>query len=152
MTKGVIKDPNKIDGRKNNGCKPGENRSKKAGTQNRGTSKRIAIANELLAKADITPLQVMLEAMAVTYYGESGDERNAVAAFPLAKEIAPYLHPRLQSVEAKIDTEVHFVVSGAPLSDEEWSKKHGVIIDATDEGNLVAPAGAATGFDRVSAP
>ena len=42
----------------------------------------------------ITPLQVMLRAMWSKY-----DEGDLVAAAALAKDAAPYMHPRLAAVE-----------------------------------------------------
>jgi hypothetical protein len=49
-------------------------------------------------KEGTTPLEVMLEAMRAAYA-----EGGAKAAMPYAKEAAPYLHPKLSSVEANID-------------------------------------------------
>jgi hypothetical protein len=49
-------------------------------------------------KEGTTPLEVMLEAMREAY-----QVGGALAAMPYAKEAAPYLHPKLSSVEANID-------------------------------------------------
>lgn len=49
-------------------------------------------------KEGTTPLEVMLEGMREAY--KTG---GAKAAMPYAKEAAPYLHPKLASVEAKVD-------------------------------------------------
>jgi hypothetical protein len=63
----------------------------------------------------------MLEAMRKEY-----EENGAIAAFPLAKEVAPYIHPKLASVEARVDMEAkHYVVNAKPLTEEEWSAEHG---------------------------
>lgn len=49
-------------------------------------------------KEGTTPLEVMLEGMRDAYAAG-----GAKAAMPYAKEAAPYLHPRLAAVEAKVD-------------------------------------------------
>jgi len=49
-------------------------------------------------KEGTTPLEVMLEAMREAY-----EQGGAAAAMPYAKEAAPYLHPKLSSVDAKVD-------------------------------------------------
>lgn len=52
------------------------------------------------------PLDIMLEAIGQVYRGDEngkrGRGRNAVAAFALARDAAPYVHPRLQSVDANV--------------------------------------------------
>lgn len=52
------------------------------------------------------PLEIMLEAIGQVYRGDvdgkRGKGRNALAAFGLAKECAPYLHPKLQAMDAKV--------------------------------------------------
>jgi integrase len=57
------------------------------------TTKARAIAEQAIADG-ITPLEVMLHAMRATF--ETGD---LVAAASLAKDAAPYAHPRLAAVE-----------------------------------------------------
>lgn len=51
------------------------------------------------------PLDVMLEAMDSTY-----KSHGAEAAFPFARDAAPYLHPRLQSMDAKISGDLRIEV------------------------------------------
>lgn len=67
------------------------------GSQNKATYQRLEVALQALAEGK-TPLEVMLEAMRTAY-----DAGGAIAAMPYAKEAAPYLHPKLSSVEANID-------------------------------------------------
>ena len=55
-----------------------------------------AIADAVLA-IGITPLEVMLEAMRQRY--DAGDLDGACAA---AKDAAPYCHPRLNAIDAKL--------------------------------------------------
>lgn len=57
------------------------------------TSKTRAIAEQAIADG-ITPLEVMLHAMRAKY-----GEGDLVAAAALAKDAAPYVHPRLAAIE-----------------------------------------------------
>lgn len=70
------------------GARPGAGR--KPGSVNRKTRE---IADRAAAEG-ITPLEVMIEAMRNVY-----DNEGAIAAFPYAKDVAPYLHPRISSTE-----------------------------------------------------
>jgi len=72
-----------------------------AGRKKGSVTKATAIRQEMIAKAvaeGITPLDVMLGAMREAW--EKGDKQ---AAANFAKDAAPYLHPRLASVEHKGD-------------------------------------------------
>lgn len=57
------------------------------------TTRTRAIAEQAIAEG-ITPLEVMLGAMRARY--EAGD---LLAAASLAKDAAPYVHPRLAAIE-----------------------------------------------------
>ena len=57
------------------------------------TTKTRAIAEQAVAEG-ITPLEVMLRAMRAKF-----DAGELVAAASLAKDAAPYVHPRLAAVE-----------------------------------------------------
>lgn len=64
----------------------------------------------LLAKAEVKPLQVLLETMAERWHESKkaeGDTRKALQneACGWAKEAAPYVHARLQATTVKGDTE-----------------------------------------------
>ena len=96
------------------GARPGAGRPKGAASR-----KTREIANKAMAEG-ITPLEVMLEAMREQY--EAG---NKIAAAQLAKDAAPYIHPRLQQVEQKSDVTVHKTVSADPMTPEEWERRHG---------------------------
>lgn len=89
------------------------------GSVNARTKALREISDKALAKG-VAPLEIMLEAMRAVY-----EKDGAIAAFPLAKEAAPYCHPRLASVEAKVEENVNFVISSAALTDDEWAEKHG---------------------------
>jgi hypothetical protein len=70
------------------GARPGAGR--KPGTANVKT-REIA---DRAAKEGITPLDVMIKAMRETY-----EASGAAAAFQFARDVAPYMHPRISSVE-----------------------------------------------------
>lgn len=66
------------------------------GSQNKATKKRKEIAAAAL-DAGKTPLDVMLEAMRDAF-----DAGGAIAAQPFAVAAAPYVHPKLSSVDASV--------------------------------------------------
>jgi hypothetical protein len=83
---------------KNGGRRPGAGRPK---TRDTPAGKQ---AQELTLKAwreGTTPLQLMLDTVKDIYEKEGGK-----AAFPYAKECAPYIHPKLTAVDAKIGGQV----------------------------------------------
>lgn len=69
------------------GARPGAGRP--PGSRNKKTRERL----ELAAQEGITPLEVMLEAMRFHYFHDELDEAAAIA-----KDAAPYMHPRLATV------------------------------------------------------
>ena len=76
------------------GARPGAGR--KPGSL---TAKTRAIA-EKCAESGMTPLEVMVNA-----YTKLVEEGNLVEAAKIAKDAAPYLHPRLSTVELAGDQE-----------------------------------------------
>lgn len=81
---------------------------RKTGGRVKGSrNKKIREIADKAAASGITPLEVMIQAMREAY-----DSGGALAAFPFAKEAAPFMHPRLQSVNANV--------------------KHSLLEDATD--------------------
>ena len=58
----------------------------------------------------LSPLEVMCEAMRDAY-----TTGGAIMAFQYAEKIAPYVHPRLASVEAKVDAKLDATVRGLPV-------------------------------------
>jgi hypothetical protein len=103
------------------GSKPGERRGgRQKGTPNRRTVELARIADKAASKG-ITPLEVMLEAMRDLH-----TKGELVAASGIAKDAAPYMHPRLSQVEQHLEAEVsQRVVSAEPMSDEEWEARYG---------------------------
>lgn len=107
-----------------------------AGRLKGGHNRKTKLIAEQAAAQGITPLEVMLEAMRQHYDAGRLDR----AAF-VAKDIAPYMHPKLISTEQKIDADVRQrVVSGEPLGDDEWERRY------ANAGNYLGPTnGAAKG-------
>lgn len=93
------------------GARPGAGRPK--GAANRRTRE---IADKAAAEG-ITPLEVMLKAMMEHY-----DAKEYTAAAAIAKDAAPYIHPRLASVEQKHSGDINVGRIDAPAKEtrEEW--------------------------------
>jgi hypothetical protein len=94
---------------------PGSGRKK--GSVTPATKRRQEVALKALQEGK-TPLDVLLEAMRDAY-----KEGGAMLAMPFAKEAAPYVHPKLSAIEAKVDQRV-CDVSADPLSPDDWDKQH----------------------------
>lgn len=84
------------------------NSGRKPGSANKKTRE---IADRAAAEG-VTPLEVMLQAMrllwaeAIGNDGKIVDDEKALQAVSVAKDAAPYMHPRLQSIEARVDQTV----------------------------------------------
>lgn len=89
------------------GVRSGAGRKKTADTPEGQLRRELAIK---ALKEGTTPLEVMLEAMREAY-----EEGGAKAAMPFAKEAAPYLHPKLTSVDANLNGAVgHYEAQPIP--------------------------------------
>lgn len=97
------------------GRRPGAGR--KPGSVTPATRRRQEVALQAL-KEGTTPLEVLLEAMRSAY-----EKGGAMAAAPFAKEAAPYVHPKLSAIEAKVDARV-CDVSDDPLSTDDWDRQY----------------------------
>jgi hypothetical protein len=102
------------------GARPGAGRKKGAATK-----KTVAIAN-VAAEQGITPLEVMIEAMRSHHAAKRLDEAAAIA-----KDAAPYMHPRLNA------TQLSGGLSVRQLVVEE-------VIDADDQDEDTPPPDSAT--------
>ena len=104
--------------------KPGQSgnpKGKPKGAKSHVTRKR---ETEILA-AGITPLDYMLEVLRdITQPTERRDE--------MAKAAAPYIHPKLASIEANVHQEsnVH-IMSDKPMTEDEWTEQYGVDLGST---------------------
>jgi hypothetical protein len=97
------------------GTRPGAGRKKGTGKEQTITAVRKSVAERVIM-GDITPLEVMIKAMRAA--DQEGDARNA--AF-YANMAAPYVHPKLSSVNANLSGEVKAtlqVVSEFPDADD----------------------------------
>ncbi len=88
------------------GRRPGAGR--KPGSAN---TKTRAIA-DAAAAAGVTPLEVMLNTMKALWENALDDDgklaniEKALAACSVGKDAAPYMHPRMQQIQAQIDQTV----------------------------------------------
>jgi hypothetical protein len=108
------------------GRRPGAGRKPGAATKKSREIANVAAANGIM------PLEVMLNAMRAQWLVAAPDgvtvkdAEAALVAAKLAGDAAPYIHPRLSSIEQKVDAEVRQrVVSAEPLNDEEWADRYG---------------------------
>jgi hypothetical protein len=97
------------------GARPGAGRPKGSLTK-----RTRAIAEKAIAQG-ITPLEVMLRAMEEHVKAEPWDDAAAVA-----KDAAPYVHPKLAAVQhtGPDGGSIVFMISDRTLSDDEWAAKH----------------------------
>lgn len=71
-----------------------------------------------LEKTGRSPVQIMLEAMIKIY-----EEQGAVAAYPYAERVAPYMYAKMASIDimATVDeTKTYVMSTGKPQTREEW--------------------------------
>jgi hypothetical protein len=101
------------------GKRPGAGRPK--GTESPKTKRQREVATKALDEG-ITPLEVMLRAMRAALGPEGTDY---AAAFPFARDAAPFIHAKLASTEVKMDADVKQTVSAEPLKPAEWEEKYG---------------------------
>ena len=93
-----------------------------AGRKPGGANKKTREIADKATQDGITPLEVMLNHMR-----ELWQAGNKAEAATIAKDAAPYMHPRLANIESKVDATVEsFAVSGDPLTDEEWATEYSV--------------------------
>jgi hypothetical protein len=123
------KAPNKeIDHMSNRG-----GRRRGAGRPIGSKNRRSAEIARAAAEDGITPIEVMLGAMR-DLWAEGTPESKREAA-EIAKDAAPYIHPRLASIDQTIKEDRPFAVIPAQLSIEEWQMTYGgkqALEDKTD--------------------
>ena len=92
-----------------------------------GVANRLGqkIAHRMMSGKEPTPLEVMIAAMNAHY---KAGELDQAAVF--AEKAAPYIHPKLSSVEQKIEGDVNVGSIDSPTKEdrEEWLRKRGVAI------------------------
>lgn len=90
------------------------------GSRNKRTAEVEALI-ESLASEGLSPLEVMLKAMKHAW-----DEGNKMLACSVAKDAAPYCHPRLNAVELSGEVTTSKVIR-APVvskSPNDWANTH----------------------------
>lgn len=91
---------------------------RKAGTRNKKTAELIKAVEE----GGITPLDYLLSVL-------RDEEKPENIRLQAARDSAPYVHQKLQSLEVQSNVTTNHVVSDKPLDIDEWIEKHG-----TEEG------------------
>lgn len=93
------------------GKRPGAGRP--AGSQSAGTRLNREFSAKAL-EAGISPLEVMLQTMR-----EAWDKGDKPAACAIAKDAAPYTHPRLTAVDADINANVTGNYQPIPVAERD---------------------------------
>jgi hypothetical protein len=99
------------------GRRPGAGRP--AGSKNR----RSAEIARTAAEEGITPIEVMLGAMRDLWAQGTPEAKREAAE--IAKDAAPYIHPRLASIDQTIKEDRPFALVPGQLSMEEWQLTYG---------------------------
>lgn len=100
-----------------------EGAGRKAGQKSSKTIQREAIAEKALADG-MTPLEVMLDAMREAY--TAGHKRDAAL---IAKDAAPYIHPRLSSINTEVTGPGGGPLQAVSMSAEDYLKAVSVLQD-----------------------
>jgi len=118
------------------GKRPGAGRKPSAARAQAFTKVRIRTREMIdqAAAAGVMPITVMLESMRFLY-GEAHqngaiDRDTLMAACAVAAQVAPYVHPRLQSLQARVEN-----ISG--VSDGALELRVAAVLDSLDA--LTAP-------------
>jgi hypothetical protein len=86
-------------------------------------NQRSAEIARAAAEAGITPIEVMLGAMRELWALGTPEAREAAE---IAKDAAPYIHPRLASIDQAISETRPFALLVQPCSNaEEWEARYG---------------------------
>ena len=108
-----------------------------AGRKVSSTTVRTRAVAEFLSKTEgVTPLEVMVQTMRAMWQEAAKtagqiDLDLAREACEIAEKAAPFMHPRLASIEQFIDAKVRqFAVTDQPLDDDEWDRTYGPLATA----------------------
>src|SRR4026207_1493765 len=99
------------------GRRPGAGRP--VGSKNERTAEIARAA----AESGITPIEVMLGTMHELWALGTPEAKREAAE--IAKDAAPYIHPRLASIDQTIKEDRPFAVVPGELSIEEWQVTYG---------------------------
>jgi len=86
---------------------------RKAGTRNRKTAELI----KAVEATGITPLDYMLSVL-------RDEEKPESVRLQAARDSAPFIHSKLQSLEVETSVTTNHVVSSEPLNIDEWEAKY----------------------------
>jgi hypothetical protein len=86
-------------------------------------NRRSAEIARAAAEDGITPIEVMLGAMRDLW--EVGTPEAKREASEIAKDAAPYIHPRLASIDQTIKEDRPFALIPSQVSIEEWEVTYG---------------------------
>src|SRR5262245_34128722 len=89
------------------------------GSKNRGSAEIARAA----AESGITPIEVMLGTMRELW--DQGTPEAKREAAEIAKDAAPYIHPRLASIDQTVTEHQPFAVMLETSSKEEWEAIYG---------------------------
>jgi hypothetical protein len=85
---------------------------RKTGGAKKGTGVNVRVRNRLITQSEVKPLNVMMELLAERYKAAQAikDDPDARAkaqdaALAVARDVAPYLHPKLQATTIKGDAD-----------------------------------------------
>ncbi len=98
------------------GRRPGAGRPK--GSLSKRTKDRLAFGEEAAALG-ITPLEIMLRHMRSLW-----DAGRKADACTIAKDVAPYVHPRLSAVEQNVTAQAFFALPMDDISEEQWLEQN----------------------------
>lgn len=87
---------------------------RKAGTRNKRTTELI----KAIEKSGLTPLDYLLSVL-------RDEEKPENIRLQAARDSAPYIHQKLQSLEVQSNVTMNHVVSDKPLDVDEWIEKYG---------------------------
>ena len=104
------------------GSRPGAGR--KPGARN----KRIAAQIKAIEDSGLTPLDYMLSIL-------RDEDKTESVRLQAAKDAAPYVHQKLQSLEVETITTTNHVVSDKPLNIDEWEEKYSDKEETVNEDN-----------------
>jgi hypothetical protein len=89
----------------------------------RPVGQRTAEIARAAAESGITPIEVMLGAMRELWDVGTPEAKREAAG--IAKDAAPYVHPRLASIDQRINENQPFALIPRELSIEEWQLTYG---------------------------
>jgi|SRR5690242_13928451 len=123
--------PEKRDGEKNETNTKGDSNMSNRGGRRPGAGRPVGSKNQrtqeiarAAADAGITPIEVMLGAMRELWAVGTPEAKRDAAE--IAKDAAPYIHPRLASIDQTLKEDRPFAVLLEPCSNaEEWEAIYG---------------------------